>query len=56
MGAKKGYMAGGMAKKEPMGMKKGGGAKKPAKANPFEMMMKAKGRNMAKISAQGKKK
>lgn len=43
MGAKKGYKAGGVAKCDTA-------KKKPSKGNPFEMMMKAKGRNMAKAS------
>lgn len=58
-GAKKGYMMGGMAKKDMPMMKKGGMAKKKAaggKGGMSEMFMKMKGRNMAKVSAQGKKK
>lgn len=44
MGAKKGYMGGGMAKKSM--------AKKSAKGGMSEMMMKKMGRNMAKKSAK----
>lgn len=56
MGAKKGYMMGGMAKKDMPGMKKGGTAKKKmasSKGGMSEMMMKMKGRNVAKARAKG---
>lgn len=52
MGAKKGYMMGGMAKKDMPGMKKGGMAKKSSKGGMSEMMMKKMGRNMAKAKAK----
>lgn len=51
-GAKKGYMMGGMAKKDMPAMKKGGAAKKKSgKGGMSEMMMAKMGRNMAKAKA-----
>lgn len=47
-GAKKGYMMGGMAKKDMPAMKKGGAAKKSGKGGMPEAMLAKFGRNKAK--------
>lgn len=51
-GGKKGYMMGGMAKKD-MPMKKGDMAKKGGKGGVSNMMLAKMGRNMAKAKAKG---
>lgn len=50
--AKKGYMSGGMAKKDMPMMKKGGMAKKSGKGGMPEAMLAKMGRNMAKKATQ----